>query len=146
MYIRQSTKTDLFVFKPSRDDRLEAVAAGIAPGFPPHTECVSLVTDGDIEGTYSLLAIGGNVGDQVWFVTDQRVSRLTREERLEFRKNIIEYRDRLHEKYPILWNYVWVGNRSHIRFLKTIGAVFENDFTLNGTFQLFTIRRQPCAG
>lgn len=141
MYIRPSIETDLFVFKPSRDDKLEAIASGITPGFPSHTECVSLVKEGDTKGTYSLLAVGGNVGDQVWFVTDQKVRYLNHKERQEFRKRIIEYRDMLHEKYPILWNYVWVGNRSHIRFLKTIGAVFENDFTLNGQFQLFTIRR-----
>ncbi|MRT52228.1 DUF2833 domain-containing protein, partial [Xylella fastidiosa subsp. multiplex] len=34
------------------------------------------------------------------------------------------------------------GNKSHIRFLKTIGAVFHNEFTADGQFQLFTISRR----
>ncbi|MRU27461.1 phage protein Gp13 family protein, partial [Xylella fastidiosa] len=31
---------------------------------------------------------------------------------------------------------------AHIRFLKTIGAVFHNEFTADGQFQLFTISRR----
>lgn len=141
MYIRPTTKIDILVIKPSDDDRNEAKAAGISPGFPSETECVSLVQPQGNTGYDQLLAIGGNVGDQVWFITDHYVKFLNHEQRMEFRKCIIEYRDKLLEVYPVLWNYVWVGNESHIRFLKTIGAVFENEFTHNGTFQLFTIRR-----
>lgn len=140
IHIRPTTDTDLFRMKPTTEDRHEAMAAGHAPVFPPKEECVSLVQDFPHK-LYRLLAIGGNVGDQVWFVTDQSVRYLNHRERQEFRKCIIEYRDKMLETYPVLWNFVWLGNKSHIRFLKSIGAVFENEFTLNGQFQLFTIRR-----
>ncbi|AZV02372.1 internal virion protein A [Pectobacterium phage Q19] len=137
VHIRPTTKADIETFQPHRDDLLEAKAAGHGVCFPIPEECVSMVH------TWSgkVLAIGGNVGDQVWFVTSYLVSRLSRGERKAFRECILKYRNEMLAQYPTLWNYVWVGNTSHIRFLKTIGAVFENDFTLNGQFQLFTIRR-----
>lgn len=53
----------------------------------------------------------------------------------------MEYRDMMLDVYPVLWNYVWVGNGPHKRFLKSIGAVFHEEYTQDGKFQLFTIRR-----
>lgn len=135
MVIRPTTDRDFETFKPSPEDIAEAKAMGIEPSFPPASECVTLSLYG------APLAIGGNVGDQVWFVTSADAWKLKSKTKREFRKWIIEYRDEMLKEYPIIWNYVWTGNTSHIRFLKTIGAVFESDFTLNGQFQLFTIRR-----
>lgn len=136
MYIRPTLATDIEIFKPSREDRLEAYAAGHDASFPDASECVTLWGDG------RPLAIGGNCGDQVWFVTSYHVAGLSNEDKRMFRKLIIEYRDKMLEQYETLWNYVWVGNKSHIRFLKTIGAEFHNDFALDGQFQLFTIKRR----
>lgn len=136
MIIRDTTQTDVFMFVPHIDDIKEAVAAGVEKFFPDSLEGVKSV---DNKG--HVMAIGGNMGDQVWFLTSHKVDYMSRNDKLRFRKCIIEYRDKMLETYPVLWNYVWIGNRSHIRFLKTIGAVFHNEFTLGGQFQLFTIRR-----
>lgn len=135
MHIRNTFKTDIEIFKPSREDRLEAYAAGHDASFPDASECVTLWGNG------VPLAIGGNCGDQVWFVTSWHVQHLSPKDKRKFRKLIIEYRDKMLSTYDTLWNYVWIGNKTHIRFLKTIGAVFHEEYTLDGQFQLFTIRR-----
>ena len=135
MYIRKTNSNDFELFTPSHHDTLEAKAAGHEPAFPDASECVTLDHGG------FPIAIGGNCGDQVWFVTSDHAWRLSRQRKVEFFKCIVEYRDKMLASYPVLWNYVWIGNKSHIRFLKAIGAVFEDTFTADGQFQLFTIRR-----
>lgn len=135
MFIRQSKTTDFEVFIPAHHDILEAEAMGITPSFPEASECVTMDHDG------FPLAIGGNEGDQVWFVTSDQVWRLNRASKLRFHRLICEYRDTMLESYEVLWNYVWVGNGPHIRFLKSIGAAFHEEYTNNVQFQLFTIRR-----
>ncbi|UZT50461.1 hypothetical protein [Enterobacter phage 04_vB_Eclo_IJM] len=43
-------------------------------------------------------------------------------------------------------NYVWSGNKSHIKFLKLLGAKFHDDWTVSPVtgerFQLFTISKE----
>jgi hypothetical protein len=134
MIIRPTTDSDFENFEPSPEDIAEAKAYGIEPSFPPASECVTLSLHGEP------LAIGGNEGDRVWFVTSAQAWRLRSNTKRKFRKLIMEYRDLMLTKYPTIWNYVWVGNTSHIRFLKSIGAVFHNEFTgPSRQFQLFTI-------
>lgn len=135
MFIRPTIQSDFEQFTPAYHDILEAQAMGITPSFPDASECVTLD-----HGGYPL-AIGGNCGDQCWFVTSDQAWKLSMEHKREFRRLIMEHRDGLLERYECLWNYVWVGNKSHIRFLKSIGAVFHDEFTRDGQFQLFTIRR-----
>lgn len=134
MIIRKTTLSDIRLFTPSPEDIAEAKAYGIEPepqlDDSMMTVCISPLMP---------LAIGGNKGDQVWFVTSKWCWTLSGSHKREFRKCIIEYRNKMLEQYPVIWNYVWVGNTHHIRFLKTIGAVFHNEFTLDGQFQLFTI-------
>lgn len=137
MYIRTSRSTDFEVFTPAHHDILEAEAYGITPSFPPAAECVTM----DLNGFP--LAIGGHEGDRCWFVTSNQVWRLGLKERLEFRRLIIEFRDGLLEEYDMLWNFVWIGNKPHIRFLKSIGAEFHDEYTAGGKFQLFTISGRP---
>lgn len=134
MIIRKTTLRDLELFTPSPEDIAEAKAYGIEPKL-------SLNDSMHTVSLYGLpVAIGGNAGDQVWFVTSANAWRLRTKGKREFRKCIIEYRNKMLEQYPVIWNYVWVGNTHHIRFLKTIGAVFHNEFTgADGQFQLFTI-------
>lgn len=136
MILRPTVEMDIKLFEPSPEDLAEAQAAGHQPAFPDVSECVTLCIS-----PLMPLAIGGHQGDQCWFVTSKWAWTLSGNHKRMFRKLIIQYRDELLKQYPVLWNYVWVGNTHHIRFLKTIGAVFENEFTLNGQFQLFTIRR-----
>ncbi|UCS82779.1 scaffold protein [Yersinia phage vB_YenP_Rambo] len=133
MLIRPTKPTDFEVFTPAHHDILEAKALGIEPSFPDASECVTLSLNG------FPLAIGGNVGSRCWFVTSDQVWRLNRKYKLKFRKLIMEHRDMLLEKYECLWNFVWVGNTSHIRFLKSIGAVFHDEYSNDRKLQLFTI-------
>jgi len=135
MYIRKTISNDFDLFTPAYHDVLEAQAMGIEPKFPDASECVTLDHGG------FPLAIGGNCGDQVWFVTSDQVWRLERGRKLEFRYRIMEYRDMMLDVYPVLWNFVWTGNWPHKRFLKSIGAEFHEEYTQDGKFQLFTIRR-----
>ncbi|QHJ79948.1 MAG: hypothetical protein [Caudoviricetes sp.] len=138
MRLRLSIPEDFMTFEPSPEDKAEARAMGIEPQFPPHTECISMEHNGKV------LAIGGNVGDQVWFVTAKGVWKLPKEDKQEFRRLIIMYRNVMLERYESIWNFVWVGNTSHIRFLKTIGAVFYNEYAdpVTKQFQLFIIQRK----
>ena len=134
MIIRQTTNRDFELFVPSPEDIAEAKAFGIEPSFPPAHKCFTVSCNG------LPVAIGGNNGDQVWFVTSAHAWKLRSKAKRTFRKLIMEHRDRMLRHYPVIWNYVWVGNTSHIRFLKTIGAVFHNEFTGDcEQFQLFTI-------
>lgn len=135
MFIRNTVSNDFDLFTPDYHDILEAKAAGITPSFPDASECVTLDHGG------FPIAIGGNVGGQCWFVTSDQVWRLNRKHKLEFRKLIMEYRDKMLEEQGVLWNYVWIGNTPHKRFLKTIGAVFHEVYTHDGQFQLFTITK-----
>lgn len=135
MFIRKTTEEDFSKFIPAYHDVLEAEAMGITPSFPDASECVSLDHDG-----YPL-AIGGNVEGQCWFVTSNKVWELDNKHKREFRRLIIQYRDKMLEQYDTLWNYVYIGNFPHIRFLKSIGAVFQNVYSEDGKFRLFTIRR-----
>lgn len=136
MFIRQTVSNDFDLFTPAYHDVLEAEALGITPSFPDASECVTLDHGG------FPLAIGGNLGDQVWFVTSDQAWRLSHSNKMKFRKAIMQYRDKMLEQYESIWNYVFVGNKPHIRFLKSIGAVFHEEYTQDGKFQLFTISRR----
>lgn len=134
LIIRPTKESDFERFTPSPEDIAEAKAYGIEPSFPPSSECVTLSLYG------FPLAIGGNVGDRCWLVTSDKVEKLSLKAKLKFRKLVIEYRDQMLEQYESLWNFVYIGNEPHIRFLKSIGAVFHNEFTGDSNqFQLFTI-------
>ena len=49
----------------------------------------------------------------------------------------------LSDKYPLLMNYVWSGNKTHIRWIKWLGFSFTGEkLTLNGEeFLQFTSRK-----
>lgn len=134
MLLRESNKEDFKVFVPSQWDLAEAQAMGITPSFPNEAECITLEHNGEV------LAIGGNVEGQCWFVTSHLAVTLSGDQRKEFRGFIERHRDNLLTQYPVLWNYVWVGNFPHRTFLETIGAVFHDEFSDESKqFQLFTI-------
>lgn len=136
LLIRPTKESDFERFTPSPEDIAEAKAYGIEPSFPPASECVTLSLYG------FPLAIGGNVGDRCWLVTSDKVEKLSLKAKLKFRKLVIEYRDQMLEQYESLWNFVYIGNEPHIRFLKSIGAEFQEEYTCDGKFQLFIIRRK----
>lgn len=142
MLLQPALPNDVDLFVPHKDDIAEAKAAGIS--------WEDNVRDAVASGCFAViheagdaLALGGNQGDQCWFVTSWLIDCIDTRQRLAFRKVICEYRDKLLKDYPVLWNYVWVGNQNHMRFLRSIGATFHEEFTespLTGErFQLFTI-------
>ncbi|UJD21313.1 internal virion protein [Salmonella phage vB_STy-RN5i1] len=136
LIIRPTKESDFDRFTPSPEDIAEAHAYGIEPSFPPANECVTMSLHG------MPVAIGGNVGDRCWLVTSDKVEKLSLKAKLKFRKLVIEYRDQMLEHYESLWNFVYIGNEPHIRFLKSIGAEFQGEYTCDGKFQLFIIRRK----
>ncbi|MGX9280730.1 phage protein Gp13 family protein, partial [Pantoea ananatis] len=94
----------------------------------------------------TVYAYGGNQGDNVWFLTSSLVSRLSKAEKREFGLHIARYRDLMLDQFPVLWNYVWIGNSSHIRFLKLLGAKVHDEWITSPItgerFILFTISRE----
>lgn len=151
MYIREATEVDVwYVASQLTDDDLEECKAaygtcdGLHERLQAHLTSTSVVLTNAVGGIY---AYGGNQGDNVWFLTTLMTERLTPQGKREFRQRIMEYRDRMLVKYPVLWNYVWEGNKSHIRFLKSIGAKFHDDKWTRSpvtgeVFNLFTISKE----
>lgn len=130
MILRKAMEKDLQLIKPAPDDLAEAAAFGITPSFPNVTDCLTIELDG------KPLAIGGNILNCVWFVTSEDINKLSHKDIKMFIKLITTYRNCLLELYPVLYNVIWSGNKSHIKFLKHIGAEFH---TINNKFLLFTI-------
>lgn len=146
MYIRKATIQDVSRFLPTTDDIKEFKAHNpnrdLWETLRLHLTESSVV----LQHRSSVLAYGGNQGDNVWFLTDHSVLFLTYSEKQEFINNIIAYRDLMLDQYPVIWNYVWSGNKSHIKLLKRIGAKFHDEWTTSPVtgerFQLFTISKE----
>ena len=144
MYLQLGLLSDLDGFTPHRDDLSEALAGNIDWRYD--LECALQAGCYTVIHRNKVLAIGGNHGDQCWFVTSEDVSELSHRDRMRFRKIIVQFRDLLLEDYPTLWNFMWEGNNNHRRFLTSIGAVFHDQYVqmANGRFQLFTIGGAEC--
>lgn len=147
MYIRKATEQDLRSFEIAIDDINELMAHD--PRRDLESVLLSHLTPSSVVLTDALgtvYAYGGNQGDNVWFLTSRLVSRLSKAEKLEFGLHIARYRDLMLDQFPVLWNYVWSGNKSHIRFLRLLGAKFHNEVTISPVtgerFQLFTISKE----
>lgn len=147
MYIRKATEQDVRSFEIAIDDINELMAHD--PRRDLESVLLSHLTPSSVVLTDALgtvYAYGGNQGDNVWFLTSRLVSRLSKAEKREFGLHIARYRDLMLEQFPVLWNYVWIGNSSHIRFLKLLGAKFHDDWAVSPVtgerFQLFTISKE----
>lgn len=146
MYIRKAKNRDLRMFEIAIDDINELMATDprrdIKTVLESHRSPSSVV----LIHNDSVLAYGGNQGDNVWFVTSRLTARLSRAEKREFGRKISAYRDLMLDRYGTIWNYVWSGNKSHIRFLKLLGAKFHDEWTVSPVtgerFQLFTISKE----
>ena len=151
MYIRKAQSWEVrYLARQLTDDDLEECKAnygtteGLAQRLLAHLTPSSVVLTNSIG---EIFAYGGNQGDNVWFLTTRMTERLSPEGKREFRQHIMEYRDQMLSQYPVLWNYVWEGNKSHIRFLKSIGAKFHDDKWTRSpvtgeVFNLFTISKE----
>lgn len=83
---------------------------------------MSIIHDGN------LLATGGS-GTCLWFVTSQFVALLTPTERLQMLELLKGHLEVCRKRQPAhtLSNYVWEGNKAHIRLLKHLGATFADE-------------------
>ncbi|HBT4786353.1 TPA: DUF2833 domain-containing protein [Klebsiella variicola subsp. variicola] len=90
----------------------------------------------------SVIAIGGDVNGNSWFLTSNVLGTLTKEQKKEFIEIMNQHKEKVLDESGIIWNYVWEGNITHLRFLKRIGAEFPSD-TVNvpEQFKYFEIRR-----
>ena len=147
MYIRKATEQDVRSFEIAIDDINELMAHD--PRRDLESVLLSHLTPSSVVLTDALgtvYAYGGNQGDNVWFLTSRLVSRLSKDEKREFGLHIARYRDLMLDQFPVLWNYVWSGNKSHIRFLRLLGAKFHHEVTISPVtgerFQLFTISKE----
>lgn len=147
MYIRKATEQDVRSFEIAIDDINELMAHD--PRRDIESVLLSHLTPSSVVLTDALgtvYAYGGNQGDNVWFLTSRLVSRLSKDEKREFGLHIARYRDLMLDQFPVLWNYVWSGNKSHIRFLRLLGAKFHHEVTVSPVtgerFQLFTISKE----
>lgn len=151
MYIRKATEQDVRSFEISIDDINELLAHD--PRRDLESVLLSHLTPSSVvltNGVGEVFAYGGNQGDNVWFLTSGLVYKLRPKDKREFIKRISEYRDLMLDQYGTIWNYVWSGNKSHIKFLKLLGAKFHDDWTVSPVtgdrFQLFTISKEDvCA-
>lgn len=146
MYIRKATEQDVRSFEIATDDINELMAHD--PRRDLESVLLSHLTPSSVvlvDALGTVYAYGGNQGDNVWFLTSSIVSRLSKAEKREFGLHISRYRDLMLDQFPVLWNYVWIGNSSHIRFLKLLGAKFHPEVTISPVtgerFQLFTISK-----
>lgn len=147
MYIRKATEQDVRSFEIAIDDINELMAHD--PRRDLESVLLSHLTPSSVvltNGVGEVFAYGGNQGDNVWFLTSGLVNKLRPKEKREFIKRISEYRDLMLDQYGTIWNYVWSDNKSHIKFLKLLGAKFHDDWTISPVtgerFQLFTISKE----
>ncbi|QVV96884.1 core protein [Kosakonia phage Kc166A] len=146
MHIRKATLQDVSRIVITGDDLMEFEAYN--PNRDLTATLISHLTESSVVliNNGSVLAYGGNSGDCVWFLTDDRVNYLTYVEKLCMLEQIKAYRDLMLDQYGTIWNYVWINNKSHIKFLKRLGAEFHEEWSESPVtgerFQLFTIRRE----
>ena len=146
MHIRKATLQDVSRLVLSGDDLREFEA--LNPNRDLTETLIGHLTESSVVlvNGATVLAYGGNSGDCVWFLTDHRVNSLSYTEKMEMVDRIKGYRDLMLDQFTVLWNYVWSGNKSHIRFLKLLGAKFHDEWTTSPVtgerFQLFTISKE----
>ena len=147
MYIRKATEQDVRSFEIAIDDINEMMAHD--PLRDLKSVLLSHLTPSSVvltNGVGEVFAYGGNQGDNVWFLTSSLVERLRPKDKREFIQRISEYRDLMLDQYGTIWNYVWSDNKSHIRFLRLLGAKFHPEVTISPVtgerFQLFTISKE----
>lgn len=138
--VRKTTEKDLEAFYPSRLDRLEAKVAGVPSRIPNVDESMLTVCLKGFEE--EPLIIGGNQGDRVWFVTSVEVQGLSGSLKWSIRNVLVQHRDYLLTKYETLWNYMYLPNTPHVKFLVSIGAVFHYHTVTPDNFIMFTINKE----
>lgn len=75
--------------------------------------------------------IGGYTSEGVcWLLTSKYVKSFTLSEMKQFINLLIKGRDEALLVHPYLWNVAWLGNKTHLKFIKLLGATLEEHLQL----------------
>lgn len=97
---------------------------------------MALVDDKD-----NVYAIGGYYSHVVWMLCTNKVE----QNKIKFLRFIKDYYSKVIEKEEWLYNYVWLGNELHVKWLKWLGATFKEEIykgTNDSEFMLFTFSKE----
>ncbi|HID5228953.1 phage protein Gp13 family protein [Enterobacter quasiroggenkampii] len=87
-------------------------------------------------------AVGGELNGCVWFLTSNQLTESNKEIKRSFIKVMNEHKERVLDETGFIWNFIWEGNKTHISFLKMMGAEFPDETeNVPENFKLFIIRR-----
>ncbi|WP_375752636.1 phage protein Gp13 family protein [Enterobacter roggenkampii] len=87
-------------------------------------------------------AVGGELNGCVWFLTSRYLSESNKDIKRMFIQVMNEHKERVLDETGFIWNFIWEGNKTHISFLKMMGAEFpEETEDVPERFKLFIIRR-----
>ncbi|EPN9191334.1 phage protein Gp13 family protein [Enterobacter roggenkampii] len=87
-------------------------------------------------------AVGGELNGCVWFLTSNQLTESNKEIKRSFIKVMNEHKERVLDETGFIWNFIWKGNKTHISFLKMMGAEFPDETEdVPKNFKLFIIRR-----
>lgn len=128
---RPATEQDAYLLAPKlRQADLQEIEAahGTSPlstlieSYEISSPCFTIVTDdGEVAGMFGVAA-GDKEGYKgvVWMLG----SDLLKKHSVSFLRQSHAWVERLHKKYPVLWNFVDARNELHIGWLKWIGVQF----------------------
>lgn len=105
---------------------LDALIDGIRNSDPAYTIV------GPNAEPFAMFGTVPTADDKYRFVWLLGTDRLVTEHRTEFLRKSRGWMNRLHEKAPILGNYVHKENTVHIRWLKWVGCNFVGEREING--------------
>ncbi len=90
-----------------------------------------------------VMALGGELNGCVWFLTSNYLGQQTKEIKNEFITIMNEHKEKVLDETGYIWNFIWEGNKTHINFLKMMGAEFPVvKEEIPEEFKLFIIRRK----
>ena len=92
--------------------------------------------DEDTNEVYCIWGIedDGVLDRVIWMLCTKKVE----EHPIAFLRYCKTYLKDLLDTKPLMWNYVWLGNELHVKWLKWMGATFGETTTINGEpFQYF---------
>ena len=105
----------------------------------------------DLSNTYCLYDADGMDVYAIWGVDKEEIesviwmlcTKRVEENPVTFLRYCRNYIKRLLDQYPLMHNYVWLGNDLHVKWLKWMGAKFGETIIINGEpFQYFYFMKE----
>lgn len=100
-----------------------------------HYDVHTMIHDGVV------MAIGGELNGCVWFLTTNFLGQSNKKIKREFIDVMNEHKERVLDETGYIWNYIWEGNKQHIKFITMMGAKFPDVEDTPEQFKFFIIRR-----